>query len=85
VSGAYSLVQADSGREKIFTGSSGEDWTLPALAAGTHAVVHNLGSANVTFVASGVTLKGATTLMPDKTAALSWLPGDVVKLTGELS
>jgi hypothetical protein len=58
---------------------------LPVLNAGTHAVVHNLGTADVTFAVSGVTAKGSTTLQPDKTAALSWLPGNVVKLTGELA
>ena len=84
-SGAYSFVQADSGREKIFDGSTPATWTLPVLNAGTHAVVHNVGTEDVTFAASGVTLKGLTTLPPDKTAALAWLPGNVVKLTGELA
>ena len=32
-----------------------------------------------------MTLKGLTTLAANKTAAISWLPGNVVKLTGELS
>ena len=85
VSGAYTFVQSDSGRAKIFTGSSAAMWTIPALSAGTHALVHNIGTAAITFAASGVTLKGSTTLAADQTAAVSWLPGDVVKLTGELS
>jgi hypothetical protein len=84
-SGGYTFVQSDSGREKIFTGAAPANWTIPALGAGTHAVVHNIGTAAITFVASGVTLKGLTTLSADKTAAVSWLPGSVVKLTGELS
>jgi hypothetical protein len=83
--GAYAFVQSDSGREKIFTGAAQANWTIPALGAGTHAVVHNIGTAAITFVGSGVTLKGLTTLAADKTAAVSWLPGNVVKLTGELS
>jgi hypothetical protein len=81
----YTFVQADSGREKIFTGGTARTWTIPALSAGTHAVVHNIGTAAITFVASGVSLKGLTTLAADKTASVSWLPGNVVKLTGELS
>jgi hypothetical protein len=85
VSGAYTFVQSDSGREKIFAGSTAQMWTIPALTAGTHAVVHNVGTAAVTFAASGVTLKGSTTLAADRTAAVSWLPGNVVKLTGELT
>jgi hypothetical protein len=36
------------------------------------------------FGPSGVTLKGLATLAAGKTAAVSWLPGNVVKLTGEL-
>lgn len=84
-SGAYTFVQTDSGREKIFDGASPASWTVPALAAGTHAVVHNLGSSNITFVASGVTIRSAgLALAPDRTCALSWTPGNVVKLTGEL-
>jgi hypothetical protein len=59
--------------------------TLAALTSLDAVGVHNLGSANVTFVAGGVTIKGSSMLQPDKTAALSWLPGDVVKLTGELT
>ena len=85
VSGAYTFVQTDSGREKVFSGADPATWTIPALSAGTQAVVHNIGTAAVTFAASGVTLKGFSTLGVDKTAAVSWLPGDVVKLTGELS
>jgi hypothetical protein len=85
VSGTYSFVQSDSGREKVFTGASTATWTIPALSAGTQAVVHNIGTAAITFAASGVTLKGLSTLDADKTAAVSWLPGNVVKLTGELS
>jgi hypothetical protein len=84
VSGSYTFVQSDSGREKVFTGASPATWTIHALGAGTHAVVHNIGTAAITFAASGVTLKGSTTLSADKTAAVSWLPGAVVKLTGEL-
>ena len=85
VSGSYSFVPSDSGREKVFTGATPATWTIHALGAGTHAVVHNMGTAAITFAASGVTLKGSTTLAADKTAAVSWLPGGVVKLTGELS
>jgi hypothetical protein len=85
IAGTYSFVQTDSGREKIFAGASAETWTVPVLDAGTQVVVHNLGGADVTFSPDGVVLKGLTTLAADKTAALSWLPGDVVKLTGELA
>ena len=85
VSGNYTFVAADTGREKIFTGAVAATWTIPALNAGSHAVVHNIGTAPITFVASGVTLKGLTTLAANKSAAISWLPGNVVKLTGELS
>jgi hypothetical protein len=84
IAGAYSFVQSDSGREKIFTGVSAETWAIPALNAGTQVIVHNLGTADVAFSPDGVVLKGLTTLAADKTAALSWLPGNVVKLTGEL-
>ena len=82
---AYTFVQSDSGREKVFTGAAPAMWTIPALSAGTHAVVHNIGTGAISFAASGVSLKGLTTLAADKTAAASWLPGNVVKLTGELS
>jgi hypothetical protein len=85
VSGSYTFVQSDSGREKVFTGAAPVTWTIPELDAGTHAVVHNIGTAAITFLADGVTLKGLTTLAADKTAAFSWLPGAVVKLTGELT
>ena len=85
IAGAYSFVQTDSGREKIFAGASPETWTVPVLNAGTQVVVHNLGAPDVTFSPDGVVLKGLTTLAADKTAALSWLPGNVVKLTGELA
>jgi trimeric autotransporter adhesin len=85
VSGFHTFVSSDTGREKIFTGSSAATWTIQALNAGTHVVVHNIGTAPITFAGSGVTLKGSTTLAADKTAAVSWLPNNVVKLTGELS
>lgn len=85
VAGAYTFLQADSGREKVFTGASPATWTVPALAAGTHAVVHNVGAAAITFAASGVALKGLTVLEADKTTAVSWLPRGIVKLTGELT
>ena len=84
VTGPHTFAQSDSGREKIFAGSTAATWTVPVLAAGTHAVVHNMGSADLTFAADGASLKGATTLAADRTAALSWLPGNIVKLTGEL-
>jgi hypothetical protein len=85
VSGPHTFVSSDSGREKIFTGSSSATWTIHSLNAGTHVVVHNMGTAPISFAGSGVTLKGSTTLAADKTAAVSWLPNNVVKLTGELS
>jgi hypothetical protein len=85
LSSNHTFVQADSGREKVFTGASPVTWTIPALSAGTHAVVHNMGTAPISFIASGVALKGLTTLAAEKTAAVSWLPGNLVKLTGELS
>jgi hypothetical protein len=85
LSGNHTFISTDSGREKVFTGVASATWTVPALSAGTHAVVHNMGTAPISFVASGVTLKGLTTLAAEKTAAVSWLPGNVVKLTGELS
>jgi hypothetical protein len=85
VTGNHTFVQSDTGREKIFTGNAAATWTIPALNAGTQTVVHNIGTEAITFMASGVTLKGLTTLAADQTAAVSWLPGNVVKLTGELS
>jgi hypothetical protein len=85
LSGNHTFVQTDSGPEKVFTGGAPATWTLPALSAGTHAVVHNMGTAAISFAGSGVTVKGLTTLAVNKTAAVSWLPGNVVKLTGELS
>lgn len=85
LSGNHTFVQTDAGREKVFTGTAPATWTIPALSAGTQAVVHNMGTMAISFAASGITLKGLTTLAPDKTAAVSWLPGNVVKLTGELS
>jgi hypothetical protein len=84
VTGPHTFAQGDSGREKIFTGSMAVTWTVPMLPAGTHAVVHNMGTADLTFAADGVSLKGSTTLAVDRTAALSWLPGNIVKLIGEL-
>jgi hypothetical protein len=85
LSGNHTFIQTDSGREKVFTGTASATWTIPALSAGTHAVVHNVGTAAISFAGSGVTVKGLTTLAANKTAAISWLPGNVVKLTGELS
>ena len=85
IAGPHVFAQSDSGREKIFTGSMATAWTVPALPAGTHAVVHNMGTADVTFLADGVSLKGSTTLAMDRTAALSWLPGNIVKVTRELA
>jgi hypothetical protein len=85
VTGNHTFVQSDTGREKIFTGTAAATWTIPALNPGTQTVVHNIGTAAIAFLASGVTLKGLTTLAADQTAAVSWLPGNVVKLTGELS
>lgn len=85
VSGGHTFAEVDSGSEKIFIGDQTATWTVPALPAGCHVVVHNLGWAVVEFAAGGVTLKGSTILAPERTAALSWLPGNVVKLTGELS
>ncbi len=85
LSGNHTFIQTDSGREKVFTGIAPATWTMPALSAGTHAVVHNIGTAAISFAGSGVTVKGLTTLAANKTAAISWLPGNVVKLTGELS
>jgi hypothetical protein len=85
LNGNHTFVATDSGREKVFTGAAPATSTIPALSAGTHAVVHNMGTAPISFVASGITLKGLTTLAAEKTAAVSWLPGNVVKLTGELS
>jgi hypothetical protein len=85
VTGPHTFAQGDSGREKIFSGSMAATWTVPILPAGTHSVVHNMGTANLTFAANGVSLKGLTTLAVDRTAALSWLPGNIVKLAGELA
>ena len=83
--GAHTFVQADHGKEKLFTGGSAQNWTVPVLSAGTAVVVHNIGTATITFVASGVTLTGLANLAADKSASLSWLPSNEVKLTGELS
>ncbi len=83
--GSYIFAQPDAGREKVFTGSSAATWTAPTLNAGTSVVVHNVGTADISFVPSGVTFKGLTTLQVDKTASLSWLPSGIVKLTGELT
>jgi len=84
LSGPHTFAQSDSGREKIFTGSTAATWMVPVLAPGTQAVVHNMGTADITFSADGVSLRGPTTLMANGTAALSWLPQNMVKLTGEL-
>ncbi|MEM7505010.1 MAG: hypothetical protein AAF417_23510 [Pseudomonadota bacterium] len=84
VADSYTFVQSDSGREKVFSGSGPTTWTVPVLAAGTHAVVHNIGTGDITFSADGVSLRGGPVLRGDRTAALSWLPGNIVKLTGEL-
>ena len=81
----YTVLQGDSGSELVATGSGPSTWTLPKLLAGTQIVVHNLRTGTITFQANEVTLKGQTGLAADKTAAVIWLPGDVVKLTGELS
>lgn len=84
-SGVYTFVQADGGGSKEFTGSVAANWTVPALTRGTEVVVHNIGTANVTFVASGVTLVGNVILPANGTASLSWLTaaGTTVKVTGE--
>lgn len=85
-SGAYTFVQADAGGTKEFTGSVAANWTVPALTRGTDVTVHNIGTASVTFVSSGVTFQTAEDVLPpDGTAVLSWLTaaGTTVKVTGE--
>lgn len=85
IPGDYIFVERDSAREKIFVGTTAATWRVPVFPRGQQTTVHNMGTAPVTFVADGVTFKGLTHLAPDKTAALIWLPRNIVKLIGELS
>jgi hypothetical protein len=85
VGGAYTFVATDSGREKVFIGGLAATWIVPALAGGTQATVHNVGSADVTFLPLGVTIQGATALPAGTTGFLSWLPDDVVKIRVEVA
>lgn len=70
VSGAYTLVAADRGRLKRYTGA-GHTWTVPALGPG-EVLVENDGSGAITLAASGVTLSGATTIAAGRSATLRW-------------
>ena len=85
----YTFTIADGGNVKIFDGTSASTWTIPTLTFPSDAtvavVVHNVGSASITFAPSGVTAIGSLTLAPNSSCSISWLPGDIVKLTGELT
>ena len=86
VTGDYTFVQADSGREKVFMGDAAVDWTVPDLAQGTEVIVHNIGSASIRFQAQGVTLMAPSTLLgARRSCSLTWLPGGIVKLMGEFA
>jgi hypothetical protein len=55
VTGAYTLVQADRGKAKRYTGGAA-NWTVPNVGVGW-VDIENEGSGTITFVASGTTLR----------------------------
>ena len=89
----YTVVQDDAeGGVLIFDGSSEATWTITNLTLPSNAtlgcVIHNVGTAPLNLTASGTTFRAvnilALTLPEDSSCSLSWLPGNLVKLTGEL-
>jgi hypothetical protein len=54
---AYQLLSTDVGKIVTISNGSPVNVTVPALGAGFHCVVHQLGAGQVTFVTSGTTLR----------------------------
>lgn len=74
-SGAYTLVQADSGFFKRFTGSSPANITMGRMTVGSTFVIHNDGTATLTVVSAAasndVTIQTAAVTIPaGKTATI---------------
>ncbi len=92
----YAFTTLDAGGVRLFGGGAPATWTVPNLtlpAQGSLAVtVHNVGTATLTFLNSGVTfVQAETDLPPGGSAVVEWLgdplsPGTfLVKITGQLS
>ncbi len=77
LSGAQTLnaATAPSGCTVINTGAAAT-WAVPSRVANDQTsvgmVIHNRGSGDITLSASGVTIKGATTVAVDGSATLEW-------------
>jgi hypothetical protein len=77
LSGAQTLSGAnfDSGATLVHFGAAAT-YTLPSRVTATTAseqlVIHNRGSGAITLTASGVTIKGATSITTDASAVLEW-------------
>ena len=69
----------------MFTGVAPATWTMPALERGHPRGGPQHWHGGHLVCGERRHVKGLTTLAANKTAAVSWLPGNVVKLTGELS
>lgn len=83
-SGPLTLAQADSGKQKVFTGSSPQNVTCPELTDGSFVVFHNNGTATLTFVVSGTSFQNGVTLAAGKTCTLWWMPTTTaIRITGE--
>lgn len=73
----FSTANVDAGATVIHTGAA-VTWTLPTrLAVGdtayTEAIAaHNRGTGAITLTASGVTIKGSTSIPIDASATLEW-------------
>src|SRR5690606_24161406 len=76
-------VQGDSGKEKIFTGQQSATWTVPALAAGSCLLVHNISNSDIVLQESGVTLLGTGVILAGTSVSLSWVLGNRVKIIGQ--
>lgn len=88
--GAYTLVQADSGEVIFVNVASTVAITVPVLAAGTSIELVRYGTAGFTLTASGVTLKvptGATATPRAQNSSISllWRTTTEVFVGGDLT
>jgi hypothetical protein len=74
VSGAYTPVEDDLGRLKRYTGA-GHTWTIDALTSTGEVAVENDGSGSISIAAGTATLKGASSIPANKSAALRFFHG----------
>ena len=92
----YSFTTLDAGGVRLFGGGAPGTWTVPNLTLPTQGslavTVHNVGTATLMFVNSGVTFVQAETDLPaGGSAVVEWLgdplaPGTfLVKITGQLT